>query len=135
MVKFEDIKIGDIVTYNGELARVLRKDYISNTRSHPSIRIVGQNIDVNVHPSDLQLIESVQLPQFKVGDLVHVNDIPEYERDFDGDIWVPEMADCIGKDYPVTELWRHSRWGDLVKLDGWWFHAYHLSDVNQYDIV
>ena len=54
MVKFEDIKVGDIVTYNGELARVLRKDYISNTRSHPSIRIVGQNIDVNVHPSDLQ---------------------------------------------------------------------------------
>lgn len=135
MVKFEDIKVGDIVTYNGELARVLRKDYISNTRSHPSIRIVGQNIDVNVHPSDLQLIESVQLPQFKVGDLVHVNDIPEYERDFNGDIWVPEMADCIDKDYPVTELWRHSRWGDLVKLDGWWFHAYHLSDVNQYDIV
>ena len=135
MVKFEDIKVGDIVTYNGELARVLRKDYISNTRSHPSIRIVGQNIDVNVHPSDLQLIESVQLPQFKVGDLVHVNDVPEYERDFNGDIWVPEMADYIDKDYPVTELWRHSRWGDLVKLDGWWFHAYHLSDVNQYDIV
>lgn len=135
MVKFEDIKVGDIATYNGELARVLRKDSISNTRSHPSIRIVGQNIDVNVHPSDLQLIESVQLPQFKVGDLVHVNDVPEYERDFNGDIWVPEMADCIDKDYPVTELWHHSRWGDLVKLDGWWFHAYHLSDTNQYDIV
>lgn len=105
MVKFEDIKVGDIVTYDGELARVLRKDYIASVRSHPSVRIIGRNIDVNVHPSDLQLIESVQLPQFKVGDLVHVNDVPEYERDFDGDIWVPEMADCIGKDYPVTELW------------------------------
>lgn len=135
MVKFEDIKVGDIVTYDGELARVLRKDYIASARPHPSVRIIGRNIDVNVHPSDLQLIESVQLPQFKVGDLVHVNDVPEYERDFNGDIWVPEMADCIGKDYPVTELWRHSRWGDLVKLDGWWFRAYHLSDVNQYDIV
>ena len=135
MVKFEDIKVGDIVTYDGELARVLRKDYIASARPHPSVRIIGRNIDVNVYPSDLQLIESVQLPQFKVGDLVHVNDVPEYERDFDGDIWVPEMADCIGKDYPVTELWRHSRWGDLVKLDGWWFRAYHLSDVNQYDIV
>lgn len=135
MVKFEDIKVGDIVTYNGELARVHHKDHIANTRSRASVRIVGRNIDVNVHPSDLQLIESVQLPQFKVGDLVHVNDVPEYERDFNGDIWVPEMADCIDKDYPVTELWHHSRWGDLVKLDGWWFHAYHLSDTNQYDIV
>lgn len=129
MVKFEDIKVGDIVTYNGELARVLYE------RSDPSVRIVGPNIDVNVRLSDLRLIESVQLPQFKVGDLVHVNDVPEYERDFNGDIWVSEMADCIGKYYPVTELWHHSRWGDLVKLDGWWFHAYHLSDVNQYDIV
>ena len=135
MVKFEDIKVGDIATYNGELARVLRKDYIASARSHPSVRIIGRNIDVNVHPSDLQLIESVQLPQFKVGDLVHVNDVPEYERNFNGDIWEPEMADCIGKDYPVTELWRHSRWGDLVKLDGWWFHTYHISDTNQYDIV
>ena len=129
MLKFEDIKVGDIVTYNGELARVLCK------RIYPSVRIAGQNIDVNVRLSDLQLIESVPLPQFKVGDLAHVNDVLEYERGFDGDIWVPEMADCIGKDYPVTELWHHSRWGDLVKLDGWWFHSYHLSDVAQYDIV
>lgn len=129
MIKFEDIKVGDIVTYNGELARVLYK------RSDPHVRIVGQNIDVNVRLSDLQLIESVHLPQFKIGDLVHVNDVPEYERNFDGDIWVPEMADCIGNDYVVTELWRHSRWDNLVKLDGWWFHPYHLSDVTQYDII
>lgn len=53
MVKFEDIKVGDIVTYNGELARVHHKDHIANTRSRASVRIVGRNIDVNVHPSDL----------------------------------------------------------------------------------
>ena len=135
MVKFEDIKVGDIVTYDGKLARVLRKDHIANARSHPSVRIIGRDIDVNVHPSDLQLIESVQLPQFKVGDSVHINDVPDYERQFDDDLWVPEMVDCISKDYIVTKLWSHPRWGDLVKLNGWWFYTYHLSDTYQYDIV
>lgn len=135
MVKFEDIKVGDIVTYDGKLARVLRKDYISSARPHASVNIIGSDIDDDVHPSDVHLIESVQLPQFKVGDLVHINDVPDYERNIDDDIWVPEMVDCIGKDYVVTELWRHSRWGDIVKLGGWWFRAYHLSDANQYDII
>lgn len=135
MVKFEDIKVGDIVTYDGKSARVLRKDYISSARSHVSVNIIGSDINDDVHPSDVQLIESVQLPQFKVGDLVHINDVPDYERNIDDDIWVPKMIDCIGKDYPVTELLRHPRWGDLVKLNSWWFRAYHLSDTNQYDII
>lgn len=135
MVKFEDIKVGDIVTYDGKLAKIRRKDYISSTRTHSSVNIVGPNINNDVRPLDLQLIESVRLPQFKVGDLARVNDIPDYERDFGDDIWVPDRADCIGKDYTVTELWCHSRWGDLVKLGGWWFHTYHLSNIDQYDIV
>lgn len=131
MAKFNEIKVGDIVSYDGQVARVMEKT--GSTRS--VIRIIGPTIDDRVHPNNVQLMKSIELPRLKVGDRVHVNDIPTYERPRTDGIWLSDMDNFLGKDYIVKELWDHSQYGHLVKLDEWWFRTYHLSEIPQYDMI
>ena len=135
MVKFEDIKVGDVVRYDGRVARVMEKIGIRMDNTLPIIKVVGPNFYAKLHPSNVLLIESIELPQLKVGNRVHVDEIPQYERRRDDGIWLDEMDAYIGKEYLVTELWNHSQLGPLAKLNGWWFRTYHLSKVSDYDII
>lgn len=135
MAKFNEIKVGDIVCHDGQVARVMEKVNISMENPHPIIRIVGPTIDSRLHPTNVQLMEAIELPQLKVGDRVHVNDIPKYERPRTDGIWLPDMDDFIGKDYIVKELWDHPQLGHLAKLDDWWFRVYHLSEISKYDMI
>lgn len=135
MVKLADVKVGDIVLYNGICTRIMEKMDITMETAHPIIKIVGPRINTRLHPNDVQLIKSVDLPQLRVGDTVHVADIPDYEKERGDGIWLPEMARCIGKEYVVTELWDHPQCGCLVRLDGWWFRTYHLIEICEYDMI
>lgn len=135
MAKFAEIKVGDIVYHDGRIARVMEKTNITMENPHPIIRIVGPTIDSRLHPTNVQLVESIKLPQLKVGDRVHVNDIPKYERTQNDGIWLADMDEFIGKDYVVKELWDHPQLGHLAKLDDWWFRTYHLSEISKYDII
>lgn len=119
----------------GRLPESWRKRTSQWKTPHPIIRIVGPTIDSRLHPTNVQLMEAIELPQLKVGDRVHVNDIPKYERPRTDGIWLPDMDDFIGKDYIVKELWDHPQLGHLAKLDDWWFRTYHLSEISKYDII
>jgi len=131
MAKFDEIKVGDIVFYDGRIARVMEKT--GSTR--PVIRIVGPTVDDSVHPTDVQLMKSIELPKLKVGDRVRVDDVPTYERPRIDGIWVSDMVHFIGNEYIVEELWDHSQYGHLAKLGDWWFRTYHLSPVTPYDMI
>lgn len=135
MVKFDELKIGDMISYDGKVARVVEKRNTTGENVHPIIRIVGPTIDKRLHPADVQLMESIELPKLKVGDTVHVDDIPECERTLHDGIWIPPMSNHIGKDYTIKEVWDHSIYGTLIKLGEWWFRAYHVSPLKPYDMI
>ena len=135
MAKFDEIKVGDIVFYDGRIARVMEKTNITMENAHPIIRIIGPAIDDRVRSTDVQLMKSIELPKLKVGDRVRVDDVPTYERPRTDGIWVSDMVHFIGKEYVVEDLWDHSQYGHLTKLDSWWFRTYHLSPVTPYDII
>lgn len=135
MVKFTDVKVGDIVHHNGRVARVIEKTNITMANPYPLIRIVGPTIDSRLHTTNVQLMTSIKLPQLKVGDKVHINDVPAYERPQSDGVWLSDMIDSIGKEYIVQDLWDHPQFGLVAKLNGWWFRTYHLSEVSQYDMI
>lgn len=135
MAKFTDVKVGDIVSYDGHVARVMEKTNITMETLYPLIRIIGPTIDSRLHPTDVQLVKSIKLPQLKIGDRIHVDDVPEHERCLGGSVWLSDMIDFINKEYIVQDLWDHPRFGPVAKLGDWWFRTYHLSSISQYDIV
>lgn len=135
MVKVTDVKVGDVVCHNGCVARVIEKMNITMANPYPLIRIVGPTIDSTLHPTNVQLMTATKLPQLKVGDKVHINDVPAYDRPQSDGVWLSDMIELIGKEYIVQDLWDHPRFGRVAKLNGWWFRTYHLSEVPQYDMI
>lgn len=125
-----DIKVGDIVEYDGHRYRVLKTLTIPNH----SIQISGQFGNVTVKKSDVSLIESVNLPILEIGDTVVVNDVPSVEKTPNG-IWIAPTDDCIGKTFTVDDLLNHQVYGRLAHLAGLWFRTYHLEKVEDFDIV
>ena len=130
-----EIKIGDIVQYTGQRCRVMRQPNIAVDYERRQFEIRCDHFRERIHPSNVTLIESVNIPEFVIGDMVHVDDVPECERRYEDGFWVPEMDDYIGNDYQVTESECNSEFGPIVKLGEWWFNAWHLIPVVDYDIV
>lgn len=126
-----DIKVGDIVEYDGHRYRVLKTLIIP---SH-SLQISGPFGNVTVKKSDVSLIESVNLPILKIGDTVVVNDVKSDEQIPTNGIWIPTTSDRVGKTFIVDDLLNHQVYGRLAYLDGLWFRTYHLEKINDYDII
>ena len=130
-----EIKIGDIVQYAGQRCRVMRQPNIAVDYEHRQFEIRCNDFKERVYPSHVALIESVNIPEFVIGDIVHVDDVPGCERRYEDGFWVTEMDDYIGNDYQVTDYDYNSEFGPIVKLGEWWFNAWHLIPVVDYDIV
>lgn len=135
MVTFDELKVGDMISYDGKIARVVEKRNTTGENACPKIRVVSPTIDVRVRSTDVQLMESTELPQLKVGDAVHVDDVPECERTLNDGVWVSQMSNYIGRDYTIKEVWDHSIYGTLIKLGEWWFRVYHVSPIKPYDMI
>lgn len=130
-----EIKIGDIVQYAGQRCRVMRQPNIAVDYERRQFEIRCDHFRERVHPSNVTLIESVNIPEFTIGDMVHVDDVPGCERRYEDGFWVPEMDDYIGNDYRVTDYDYNSEFGPIVKLGEWWFNAWHLIPVSEYDMI
>ena len=126
-----DIKVGDIVEYDGHHYRVLKTLTIP---SH-SLQISGPFGNVTVKKSDVSLIEPVKLPTLKIGDAVVVNNVKRDEEIPTNGIWIPTASDRIGKTFIVEDLLNHQVYGRLAYFDGIWFRTYHLEKINEFDIV
>lgn len=121
-----DIKVGDIVRFEGRDVRVLR---ISSSI------LLSYFGPVRGDLANLELIESYDSPKFEVGDSVTILDIPNIERMHYGPGWQYEMTQMIGSTQTVTEVRCDKHLGQRVRLSGWWFCTYHLENINDFDIV
>lgn len=121
-----DIKVGDIVRFEGRDVRVLR------VASSILLSYFGP---VRGSLANLELIESYDPPKFEVDDSVTILDIPNSERMHYGPGWQYEMTQMIGSTQIVTEVRCDKHLGQRVRLGGWWFCTYHLEPENNYDIV
>lgn len=81
-----DIKVGDIVRYNGHNVRVLR---ISSYILLSYFGLVHDGLD------NLELIESYDPSKFEVGDRVIILDIPNRERMHYGSGWRSDSNDWV----------------------------------------
>ena len=126
-----DIKVGDIVEYDGRQYRVLR----CSSGFEKKLHLFSDFSSALVYESDVKLVESIQVPTFEIGDHVVVNDIPSCEKTASNGVWVSRMNSRIGDVFRVENYQNHSQHGPLVLLDGLWFRNYHLEKVEDYDIV
>ena len=130
-----EIKIGDIVEYKGQPCRVITKQ---SSVTHPTrfeLAVVCDEFIRKIDSNHVLLIESVDVPELTVGDLVYINDVPKCERRRYESLWVPEMDEYIGNWYQVTDTADNYEFGPIVKLGDWWFQTYHLDPTGDYDIV
>ena len=121
------VKVGDIVKYNGQDARVMQV-YRDDTRLTNFGRI-GRLL------SDSDIIKSNTVPEFKVGDKVLVKPIPTSEQNAYGPGWGGQMLRMVTHTHTISAVHNHNSHGRLAKLNGYWFQTYHLEPVVDYDIV
>lgn len=129
-----DIKVGDMVKYQDQTVRVLQLDTEAPNYDNREIKLAGFGWFGKNNP-DIELVESVKLPQFNDGDYVIVRDIPRIEKDYYGTSWMPSMDKYVGKTVQVFNPYKSDYSGEVVTIDGWSFQTYHLEPVHDYDIV
>lgn len=129
-----DIKVGDIVEYSNVHARVMYIEEDYNGVCLAELAAQGRHAYIPI--DKLTIIESVRLPEFKPGDLVIVHNIPTYEKDGYGCLWVPGMDSLLGgQPQKITEIQDDPEEGFIVKIQNYWFSAYHIEHAQNYDIV
>lgn len=129
-----NIKVGDIVEYNNVHARVMCMEDESN--GVHIAELAAQEFNTYVPINELTLIESVQLSEFEPGDLVVVHDIPPYEKDNYTCGWMPSMNFTLdGQPQKIIDVQGDDEEGLIVKIHDYWFSAYHITHVQNYDIV
>lgn len=129
-----DIKVGDMVKYQDRTVRVLQLDTEAPNYDNREIKLAGFGWFGKNNP-DIELVESVKLPQFNDGDYVVVRDIPRIEKDYYGTSWMPSMDKYVDKTVQVFNPRKSDYSGEVVTIDGWSFQTYHLDPVHDYDIV
>lgn len=129
-----DIKVGDMVKYQDRTVRILQLDTEAPNYDNREIKLAGFGWFEKNNP-DIELVESVKLPQFHDGDYVIVRDIPRTEKDYYGTSWMPSMDKYVGKTVQVFNPYKSNYSGEVVTIDGWSFQTYHLEPVRDYDIV
>lgn len=124
-----NIKVGDIVTYEGYTTRLMT-NYDSTIRlSH--FGFVDCTID------NLTLTKSIDLPELAVGDLVIVDDIPQEEKSDYIVRWNESKDYIINSKTPywIDVIDNTEHYGPVVKIKDQWFLPYHITPVQDYDIV
>ncbi len=122
-----DIKVGDIVNYRDEDVRIMV--------------IIGKNIHLDkvgwvTMPDDgFNIVSSKKYPEFEVGDIVTIMDIPSSERYHYGCGWGYDMNEMVGGEYTIRGIRDTDDKGLLVKLDIYWFQVYHIKPVSEFDII
>jgi len=120
-----DIKKYDIVRFKGKNYHVQRIDQISN-----EIRLIGAHW---VEESDVTLVESVIIPEFKIGDEVLIHPVPSYEKSDYPTGWDSQMDNMINeKPHKIRD---YDSLDDSYLIDDFWFLPYHLEKVKAYDMV
>lgn len=122
-----DIKRYDIVEFHGERYRVMYID-----RRDDTIYISGYNRWIDIQ--DVQLLEPVTIPTFKVGDEVIIESIPIEEQIAYPMGWDSQMDDMVGDQY-IHVIEDGFVEDGSYQIDDIWFAAYHLKSVPTYDIV
>lgn len=123
------IKVGDIVLYRGLAVRLMKKYSSRMKLSH--FGLVDGTVD------DLILVESVFLPELKIGDLVIVHDIAQDDKDQYVTGWRTEHEDIVQSKIPhkIDDFRDVDYLGLIVKIGDEWFYAYHLEPVTNYDMI
>lgn len=129
-----ELKVGDMVKYQDQMVRVLQLDTEAPNYDNREIKLAGFGWFGKNNP-DIELVESVKLPQFNDGDYVIVRDIPRIEKDYYGTSWMPSMDKYVDKTVQVFNPRKSDYSGEVVTIDGWSFQTYHLDPVHDYDIV
>ena len=129
-----DIKVGDMVKYQDQTVRVLQLDTEAPSYDNREIKLAGFGWFGKNNP-DIELVESVKLPQFNDGDYVIVRDIPRIEKDYYGTCWMPSMDKYVGKTVQVFNPRKSNYSGEVITIDGWSFQTYHLEPIHDFDIV
>ena len=124
-----NIKTGDIVRYKGNLRRLMMCATHIFRLSHDG--------NVGDSPRNLELVESVTLPNLEVGDWVIVNNIPIEEKNTYMTPWydVCEKIVTSGKAHQVKEISDTVVYGQVVKIDSCWFLPYHITLTPDYDMI
>lgn len=120
-----EIKKFDIVQFEGENYRVRYVDMMDMELHLMS----GRWVKI----SDVTLVESVILPQFKIGDEVIIHPIPYDECLYYPCGWSEEMSSMMG-DEPHKIL-DYDDLDNSYLINDFWFSPYHLEKIDSYDIV
>lgn len=129
-----ELKVGDMVKYQGQTVRVLQLDTEAPHYDDREIKLAGFGWFRKNNPN-IELVESVKLPKLRDGDRVIVRDIPQMERDYYGTCWMESMDKYVGKTVQVFDPRESDYSGEVVSIDSWSFQTYHLEPVHDYDIV
>lgn len=133
-----DIKVGDIVKYQGETVRVMEKVTIEST-SNVQLRLSYFGWGYGISLDDVELIESIALPSIKDGDDVIIKSIPIGEKDYYGVGWGPTMDKFVSNDHDtihkITNIHYVDRYGWIGTINHYTIQLYHIEPVNNFDMI
>lgn len=131
-----DIKVGDIVKYQGKIVRVMEKVVIEST-SNIQLRLscFGWGISLD----DVELVESIKPPTIKDGDDVIIKPIPFGEQNYYGVGWGSSMDKFVSNNHDtihrIANIRYVDRYGWIGTINHYTFHLYHIEPVNSFDMV
>ena len=130
-----DIKIFDIVDWNGFRGRVMRKSKRLDHLNYISTSSCGV-----VDAYHTELVESVTIPTFAIGDIVKVLPIPREEKISYPLGWMVGMTEFVNQQddvHMVTDANEQTPYGKpSYQLDNaFWFCPYHLEKLPKYDMI
>ena len=127
-----NIKIFDIVDWYGFRGRVMDEAKHLNYISTSSCGVVDRY--------HAELVESVTIPTFEIGDVVKVLPIPNEEKTSYPLGWMIGMTEFVNRQtaiHIVTDVNEQTPYGKpSYQLDNrFWFCPYHLKKMNHYDVI
>ena len=133
-----DIKVGDIVKYQGKTVRVMEKVTIEST-SNIQLRLSCFGWGCGISLDDVELVESIDLPTIKDGDEVIIKPIPFGEQNYYGVGWGPTMDGFVSDNHDtahkITDISYIDRYGWIGTINHYTFHLYHIESANSFDMV
>ena len=131
-----DIKIFDIVYYHGYRGR-FRGRVMSELKRLNSFGISSCGV---AERGRVELIESVTIPTFAIGDTVKILPIPSEEKTSYPLGWTDDMTKFVNQQddvHMVTDINEQTPYGKpSYQLDNtFWFCPYHLEKIESYDMV